>query len=405
MNRMCTVSLWLASLSLAGAALAGAAAPPAPLHVIALDMQGGSVWLPVRVNGSGPLRFLLDSAAARSVVDRQTAEKLGLRIIELGQQVVGSAEAAVRAAASPNVEFDAGGARWTSHAGVVPLDVPSSSIGRRYDGVLGYDLMSAFVVEVDYAAGRMSLYDPEKYEYAGKGHILPIRLQQNAAYARMRLGVPGGEPIETEMMIDSGGPGMTVLAAPFVERHGLIAAARKLTPNLVEHPGVGVGGTNRRLVGRLPFLEIGPYRIERPLAGFSQAGSGAYARTDIAGTIGGSTLRRFKVIYDYKRQRVILEPNSHYADPPEAYDMSGLLLRARGSDLREFFVYKVIANSPASEAGIQEGDVFAAIDGKPLDGELSEVTRRLKQPGAKLSVSIERNGQRREFRLALRPLL
>jgi hypothetical protein len=375
------------------------------LHVIALDMQGGSVWLSVRVNGSGPLRFLLDSAAVRSVVDRETAEKLGLQIVELGRQVVGSAEAAVRAAASPNVEFDAGGARWTNHAGVVPLDVPSSSIGRRYDGVLGYDLMAAFVVEVDYAAGRMSLYDPEKYEYSGKGLILPIRLQQNAPYARMRLGIPGGEPIETEMMIDSGGPGMTVLAAPFVERHGLLAAARKLTPNLVEHPGVGVGGTNRRLVGRLPFLEIGPYRIERPLTGFSQAASGAYGRADIAGTIGGSTLRRFTVIYDYKRQRVILEPNSHYADPPEEYDMSGLLLRARGNDLRELFVYKVMANSPASEAGIQEGDLIAALDGKPLDNELTEVTRRLKQPGAKINVTVERNGQRREFRLVLRKLL
>src|SRR6185369_8138618 len=121
---------------------------------------------------------------------RQTAESLGLQIIDGGQQVVGSAEAAVRAGVTPNVAFEVGGARWTAHAGVVPLDVPSSSIGRRYDGVLGYDFLSAFVVEVDYQAGRMSLYDPEPYQYAGKGHVLPIRLDQNAPYARMKIGVP-----------------------------------------------------------------------------------------------------------------------------------------------------------------------------------------------------------------------
>ena len=125
----------------------------------------------------------------------------------------------------------------------------------------------------------------------------------------------------------------------------------------------------------------------------------------MGGTLGGSTLKRFTVIYDYKHQRVILEPNSHYSDPPEEYDMSGLLLRARGKGLREFFVYKVIANSPASEAGIQTGDVLAAIDGKPLDCELSQVGQRLKQPGAKRAVSVERNGQRREFQLTLRTLL
>jgi membrane-associated protease RseP (regulator of RpoE activity) len=206
-------------------------------------------------------------------------------------------------------------------------------------------------------------------------------------------------------MIDSGGPGMIVLAAPFVERHGLIAAARELTPNLVEHPGVGVGGTNRRLVGRLPFLEIGPYRLERPIAGFSQAASGAYARTDIAGTIGGSTLKRFTVIYDYRRQRVILEPNGHYTDLPEQYDMSGLLLRARGKELREFFVYKVMANSPASEAGMEAGDVLVAIDGKALDCELSQIGPMLKAAGARRTVVIVRNGQRRVFQLTLRTLL
>jgi len=404
MKRMRAAPVWLVCLAI-GAALAGAATPPAPLHVISLDIQGGSVWLPVRVNGSGPLRFLLDSGASRSVLDRQTAESLGLQIIDGGQQVVGSAEAAVRAGVTPNIAFEVGGARWTAHAGVVPLDVPSSSIGRRYDGVLGYDFLSAFVVEVDYQAGRMSLYDPEPYQYAGKGHVLPIRLDQNAPYARMKIGVPGREAIETDLMIDSGGPGMTVLAAPFVLRHGLIDAARELTPHLVEHPGVGVGGTNRRLVGRLPFLEIGPYRLERPIAGFSQAASGAYSRTDIAGTIGGSTLKRFTVIYDYRRQRVILEPNSHYPDPPEQYDMSGLLLRARGKDLREFFVYKVMANSPSAEAGIEAGDVLVAIDGKPLDCELSQIGQMLKTPGAKRKVLIERAGQRREFQLALRTLL
>ncbi|MBZ5582696.1 MAG: aspartyl protease family protein [Acidobacteriia bacterium] len=68
--------------------------------MIALDIQGGSVWLPVKVNGSAPLNFLLDSGAVRSVVARDTAERLGLQIVELGEQVVGSAEASVRAAAS-----------------------------------------------------------------------------------------------------------------------------------------------------------------------------------------------------------------------------------------------------------------------------------------------------------------
>ena len=69
MQRMRAAPVWLVYLATA-AALAGQAAPPTPLHVISLDIQGGSVWLPVRVTGSGPLRFLLDSASSRSVLHR-----------------------------------------------------------------------------------------------------------------------------------------------------------------------------------------------------------------------------------------------------------------------------------------------------------------------------------------------
>ena len=74
MQRMRAAPVWLVCLATA-AALAGQAAPPTPLHVISLDIQGGSVWLPVPVNSSGPLQFLLDSGASRSALDRHTAER------------------------------------------------------------------------------------------------------------------------------------------------------------------------------------------------------------------------------------------------------------------------------------------------------------------------------------------
>ncbi|MBZ5582697.1 MAG: PDZ domain-containing protein [Acidobacteriia bacterium] len=159
------------------------------------------------------------------------------------------------------------------------------------------------------------------------------------------------------------------------------------------------------MIGRVSFLEVGTYRLDRPLAGFSQAEIGAYSRADIAGTIGGSTLRRFKVVFDYKQGRLILEPNAQYADPPEEYNMSGLLLRARGSGWREIFVDRVQPDSPAAEAGIRAGDILVAMEGKPIDCELSEVGARLKQAGARRAVTILRDGRRQEFQLTLRRLL
>ena len=118
------------------------------------------------------------------------------------------------------------------------MDVPSSSIGRRYDGVLGYDFLAGFVVELDFQAGRMSLYDPGTYAYSGKGQVIPMRLKDNAPYIQVRVGLPGREPTPAEMMVDSGGPGMSVFTSPFVAQHALLEAARKVVPNLLEQKAV-----------------------------------------------------------------------------------------------------------------------------------------------------------------------
>jgi hypothetical protein len=41
--------------------------------------------------------------------------------------------------------------------------------------------------------------------------------------------------------------------------------------------------------------------------------TGLFASSDFDGILGGEMLRRFKVIFDYSRQRVILEPNPQIA--------------------------------------------------------------------------------------------
>jgi hypothetical protein len=48
------------------------------------------------------------------------------------------------------------------------------------------------------------------------------------------------------------------------------------------------------------------------------------------------------VIIDYPRRKLILEPNSHFADPFPA-DATGLVLRAEGSDFKTVVVQGVVS--------------------------------------------------------------
>jgi hypothetical protein len=67
----------------------------------------------------------------------------------------------------------------------------------------------------------------------------------------------------------------------------------------------------------------------------SQDKGGALASSKYDGLIGSEILRRFKVIFDYTRGRLMLERNDHFDEPIE-YDMSGISLRAYGNDFRTF---------------------------------------------------------------------
>ncbi len=78
---------------------------------------------------------------------------------------------------------------------------------------------------------------------------------------------------------------------------------------------------------------------------------------------------------------MILEPNRDISNPEE-YDMSGMLLIDEGTDFKTFKVKRVIDNSPATLAGLREGDIISAVDGKPTSNlTLEQLRQMFKQKG------------------------
>ncbi len=388
----------------ASSVLAGKSAQP--VHVIPFEMYRNAVWLPVGANGSEPLSFIVDSAAGNCVISREAATRLGLHLVELGEQRnVGPAENKVQMAASPNVVFTVGGSTVTTHGIVLPFDLPSETWGKRFDGALGYPWLVKYVTEIDYDSRRILLYDPDTYEHDGVGTVLPLRPGAKYPVVRVKVGLPNGTMIEGDFGMDTGGTTSVIFNAPFVRQHDLISAGREYVPRLIDSPHVVVGGTGRRLLGRVPFVELGPFRIDSPVAGFVHAEAGSLSEGNVSGFLGSNLLHRFNIVFDYSRDRVILRPNSHFQDPDD-YDMSGMGIRARGSDLGEFYVHRVLPDSPAEAAGVEAGDLLVALDGRPTTGlRLEDVTRLFTQAGAEREVTLSRNGQPRKVKLLLRKLL
>src|SRR5262249_31441978 len=130
---------------------------------ISAELNNNLIYLPVSVNGSAPLWFILDSGADNFVVDARSAVSLGLKPTR-SVTVNGFGEQKVSASIANHVSLRIGGEEFHDKVVVVyPFDQLESVVGRRIDGVIGSDVFRRFVVEIDYENHDVTLFDPRIY--------------------------------------------------------------------------------------------------------------------------------------------------------------------------------------------------------------------------------------------------
>jgi hypothetical protein len=368
---------------------------------IPFELSSNVIFLHVRVNGSEPLWCILDTGAAGTLLDTTRAKLLGIRVSG-GGKVEGVGETSVAAGMAKSVSFSLPGVDFQPRVVVIlPLSSLNRFVGRVVDGVLGHDFFSRFVVEIDYAARVINVYDPKGFHYSGAGDSIPLELKDNGPSVRAQLNLTGRAPVEGNFRIDTGGSHALILGAPFVKTQKILESIS----TTIGAPSAGVGGETSMRLGRVQSLQLGRFAFARPVAGLAQSTKGALANPDLAGNIGAGILRRFKVIFDYRNHRMILEPNDRLREPFES-DMSGTVLTAEGVKLDALTVFYVTENSPASVAGLRVGDVITAIDHKPSSAfALDDVREMFKQEGREHLLSIKRGEQASEVKIKLRSLI
>lgn len=366
---------------------------------IPFQLSSNFVLVQLRVNNSRPLWFLF-STASTSVIDTGIAKELGLRVQGKEKSTatgksIGSGSISGVSLALPGVTT------FNQTVAVLPLEFISSIMGQPIAGLIGYDFISQFVIEVDYAARKMNVYAPATYRYSGSGEILPIKFIDKRPFVGVKITMEGREAVEGAVELETANSGVLVVQRSFAEAHQLLKSVKGFRLGNVGGAG---GSMSRTLQGRVRNIQVGRLSINNPIVIFSQAEAGKDA-TGGDGQIGGEALRRFRLILDYSRQRIILEPNKHLVEPVET-DMSGFELVAEGEGLKTLTINEVLANSPAAEAGLQEEDELIAIDGRPVtEFSLEQIRQMLKQEGKEYVLKLKRGSQALQVKLKMRRLI
>ena len=291
---------------------------------IPIKIFNNHVYLAVSVNNATSLWFLLDTGSG-NIINSRHARTLGLKLNPAGQ-TTGVGEGSVDVFLTENVSFTLPGVTIAQEKSAVlslenveeclnkaNVDLQGKPTWRAqaaggderpsFDGVLGDEFFRHFVVEIDYAAKSINLYDPQSYHYRGQGERIPLEVRQRYIYLRARITASGRSPINGLFIIDSGSATALTLNSPFVAQNKLLPPPNQTTP----FSTCGIGGDSQTQVGSLAEIRLGNIKLDSPITMFSQATNGTLANPDLSGSIGNAILRRFKVVFDYSRKVMILD--------------------------------------------------------------------------------------------------
>jgi hypothetical protein len=276
---------------------------------IPLDIDNNIIRMKVRINGSRPLMMIFDTGATMSIVDEGLVKELGLKPTSdklnghgTGGDFTGSY---IKSTTISVGEVEIAGQPFAA----IKLNKPPDF---DFDGIIGYDFIAPFVVEIDYDAKTLRLTDQRGYVYHGKGATIPLDLKgRKTPLISATFRIPHHALIVAKLEVDSGFDGAFQLNSPVVRRQRL-STLFKNGRNDVSH---GAGGDEQDMTVWVSAVTFGGINIERPPVALSLATKGAGAATDTDGLIGGEVLRRFRVILDYSRRRMILEKNKAFDDP------------------------------------------------------------------------------------------
>lgn len=253
--------------------------------------------------------------------------------------------------------------------------------GARIDGIIGYSILSRYILKINYDSLFIDFYSPGTIRYPRGGTL--FRPQINTLplqTARVR-----DERSSRPRFLYDVGAGLCVLfSSDFIKDSSILKRKRRFYPK----QGEGVGGKVDMKMTLISEFRLGPYRFRRVPVYIFDDDHNVTSYPQLAGLIGNDLLRRFNCILNYPRREFYLIPNTHYREPFD-YAYSGLELFLIDGVVR---VGDVAAGSPAEKAGLKEDDEVMAVN-YDFSQNLNHYKIVLQSAGQKVKLLIRRDTQ------------
>ncbi|WP_340074678.1 aspartyl protease family protein [Leptobacterium sp. I13] len=400
------------------------------------------IIIPVEVNGI-ELSFILDTGVNKPILfnlsDNDSLEVKNIEEIYI--RGLGEGEA-VKALHSKGNFFKIGDIYNNYQDLYMVLDQEinlSPRLGIPVHGIIGFDLIKDFVLDINYMTKTVKFHNRLYYEpkKCRKCEEFPIELIQNKAYVDAYVSSEEALKIPVRLLLDSGNSDALWL---FPNEEKNIKIPEK---SFRDYIGRGLSGNIYGSRARVKSFQLGNFSLKEAKVAFPDSISISPIKNikERDGSLGGDVLKRFHVTLDYQSRKIRLRKNSKFKERFK-YNMSGIEVQHNGIRYvkeREANVFGVVERnndasgnvqilltdlfkillppaieiaeiregSPAAEVGLKKGDILITINGKQTyKHSLQEVIEMLNEKeGRRIRLVIEREGRELSFLFELKRVL
>ena len=331
---------------------------------IPVRMSHNLIIIPMRINDSPPLNFILDTGVNTTILTEPlVAQVLGLELDRTAYVLGLGSDGVVEAGISSGLTFslkDITGKNMNLI--VLPEGVLSFSeiFGFPVHGIIGHDFFREFAIRVNYRTHAIRVFRRANYRIPRKADIIPLSIRNNKPYITISLQGRQEAKIDSlELLVDLGA------SFPIYLNHDYRHLSEETIPSYL---GKGISGELKGNMGRVKKIQIGEFGLNDPTVAYPQQDFLQFAERGFTweGILGGGILKRFHMIIDYPSEKLVVWRNRNFRKPFTT-NLSGIEIIAKGANYDEYIINYIRPNSIADQQDIRIGDQLVAIDNKNVE--------------------------------------
>ncbi|MEO6330783.1 MAG: aspartyl protease family protein [Ginsengibacter sp.] len=316
------------------------------------QLSGGVILIQAKFNNNAhPLNFILDTGSGGISLDSATCLEFKIPHSPSGRTINGIA-------GIKEVDFAKNNTLVLPGLKVEGLDfyindygILSSVYGEKIDGIIGYSFFSRYIVKVNYDSINIEIFNPGSIRYPSGGYLLHPLF---TTLPIQSLLIKENRTIEGNFYIDTGA-GLSFLLSKDFEQDSLVLRPKRKQFAI---DAQGMGGKKRMMITVIKEVKLGPYRFRKVPTYILDDEYNATSYPFLGGLLGSEILKKFNIIFNYKKREIHLLPNSHFRESFE-YSYTGLSLFFIDGKV---VIDDIIPGSPADKARFKKDDIVISIN-------------------------------------------